>query len=184
MTISYKGSHDETWLLTQFKIASLLLADCKKFKWFYVKMAHFDRLTPLEIDTFWIENWKKFKLVNIWRFFGMAKSWGFSMLSPSKNTQMMLKSYHNTLKQYGEKLIWPLIIGVTMMKLDFFSHCQHACKILADWKILKVLRPNGLFPSVNPFGNRQILRSKLKFFKKDNIWLVCWEWLKITVSPC
>ena len=43
------------------------------------------------------------------------------MLSPSKNTQMMLKSYHNTLKQYGEKLIGPLIIGVTMMKLDFLA---------------------------------------------------------------
>ena len=34
------------------------------------------------------------------------------MLSPSNNTQMMLKSYMNTLQQYGEKLIGPLITGV------------------------------------------------------------------------
>ena len=56
---------------------------------------------------------------------GMTKNCGFTMLIPSNNSQMKLKIFLNTVKQYSVKLnfkyISPLFIGVTMMKLVFLA---------------------------------------------------------------
>ena len=102
----------------------------------------------------------------------MAKSWGFSILSPWKYTQMMLESYHNTLKQYGEKLIWPLIIGVIMMKLDFLAISNIHVRYYSIGKFRKVYVQMANFHRLTPLEIDKFWAKNWNFFRRI-IYLMC-----------
>ena len=80
---------------------------------------------------------------------GMPKNQGFTMLSPSNASQMMLENISLDDKIILSKI--DILIHLTIIYMGYqyetwpFSHFQNACQILADLKILKFSCQNGSF---------------------------------------
>ena len=87
---------------------------------------------------------------------GMAKNRGFTMLSPSNASQMMLKNISSDDKIISSK--FDFLIHLTIIYTSYhnetwvFSYFQRAYQLLSDLKIWKFSCQYVSFPYVNPLS--------------------------------